>query len=204
MAMMMALMLAAATQGVAPRELNAEQVTSHGVSEDSRLPSDRDGIAFVMLTLDPVGRPIHCAVAKSSGFRALDSKTCATLTHYARFLPARDESGQPVASAYPTAMRGGVGVSGAPGYMIDMSVEVSKLPSDTVQPVAAVRQVLAADGTLESCEIERSSGSDKLDRLACRQAEGLAKLGPVKDAGGAPVRTLRVSRILFVERPRQG
>lgn len=200
--MMVSLMLAAAAQGAGPRALNAQEMNGYGVSGQAQLlPSDREGVTFVTLSLDPMGHPIHCDVSKSSGYRTLDAKTCATLLRHARFLPAHDEAGQPVASAYGTAMRWGVGIGGAPGYMIDMTVEVGRLPKDAGQPVTAVRQVIAADGLLESCGIERTSGFAPLDRIACRQAEGLAKLGPVRDAAGRPTRTVRVSRVLFVERP---
>ena len=201
MTILASLLLAAAAHG--PQLLDAANVNALGVYE-SHLPSDRDGDVYVTLTVTPEGRPIHCDVAHSSGFRSLDAKTCAAMLRRARFAPARDEDGQPVASVYGAGMRWGPYYAGTPGYLIDMTVEVGKLPADAQQPIVAIDQLIAADGTLESCGIEQTSGFTKLDKLACKQAEGMAKLGPVKDAAGHPVRTLRVSRILFVEKPNGG
>ena len=45
-----------------------------------------------------------CTVVKSSGSSALDARTCAIMQDRLRFLPGRDEDGQPVEDYYSSAV----------------------------------------------------------------------------------------------------
>ena len=45
-----------------------------------------------------------CTVTKSSGSPALDTRTCAIMQERLRFLPARDDQGQPVEDYYSSAV----------------------------------------------------------------------------------------------------
>lgn len=56
------------------------------------------------LELDPKGRITECDISKSSGSPLLDSTTCALLVTNARFKPAVNASGQPVAGEWRSAM----------------------------------------------------------------------------------------------------
>lgn len=56
------------------------------------------------LELDPQGRITECDISKSSGSPLLDSTTCALLVTNARFKPARDAAGNPVAGMWHSAM----------------------------------------------------------------------------------------------------
>jgi TonB family protein len=56
------------------------------------------------LELDPKGRITECDISKSSGSPLLDSTTCALLVTNARFKPAVNASGQPVAGEWHSAM----------------------------------------------------------------------------------------------------
>jgi TonB family protein len=49
------------------------------------------------MKVDPSGRVTECAVQQSSGFTLLDSQTCRIFQKRARFEPARDSIGRPVA-----------------------------------------------------------------------------------------------------------
>ncbi len=49
------------------------------------------------MTVDATGRVSDCTVVRSSGFKALDAETCKVVQRKARFAPARDEQGRPVA-----------------------------------------------------------------------------------------------------------
>jgi TonB family protein len=60
----------------------------------------QQGKVAVKLSLDKNGKPTSCAVVLSSGFEALDSRTCELALANARFNPARDASGKAVASTY--------------------------------------------------------------------------------------------------------
>ena len=191
-------LLMAAALGVAPKPADPQAIGRLGDLSGNDLPSVRDGVVFANVALDFMGTPMGCTVVKS-GSRWLDLRTCAGLMRL-RYVPARDEAGVPVASVYSTAVRWSTGGYGSPGYLVDETVEVGKLPAGAAQPVVAVRQVIDPDGSVESCEVDQGSGVAGLDRLACGQAEGLGKLGPVKDRSGKPVRTLRVSHIQFAQK----
>lgn len=56
-----------------------------------------EGSVGFTLTIDPSGRVIGCAIARSSGSPALDAATCGIMQRRARYTPARDSNGNPVA-----------------------------------------------------------------------------------------------------------
>ena len=60
----------------------------------------QSGSVGVLLRVDATGRAIDCKVQESSEDQRLDDKTCALLIERSRFEPARDDTGQPVASDY--------------------------------------------------------------------------------------------------------
>lgn len=53
--------------------------------------------AAFRLTVSPEGRVTGCSIQSSSGSATLDHATCAIMTPRARFKPARDAQGKPVA-----------------------------------------------------------------------------------------------------------
>jgi protein TonB len=55
------------------------------------------GTVGIKVTVDVTGRVSDCSVARSSGFKALDAETCKVIQRKARFSPAKDEQGRPVA-----------------------------------------------------------------------------------------------------------
>jgi protein TonB len=55
------------------------------------------GTVGIKVTVDPTGRVSDCSIAHSSGFKVLDSETCKVVHRKARFSPAKDEQGHPVA-----------------------------------------------------------------------------------------------------------
>lgn len=59
------------------------------------------GAVAARLDLDAQGVPTACKVTRSSGSTVLDETTCALMQARARFNPARDAAGKPVAGAYP-------------------------------------------------------------------------------------------------------
>jgi len=64
------------------------------------LRNEDQGTVTAKLAVDERGRVMRCEVSVSSGSDALDSRTCEILSNRARFEPARDESGHPVADTY--------------------------------------------------------------------------------------------------------
>jgi periplasmic protein TonB len=54
------------------------------------------GTVIADLTISATGRARVCRIARSSGYRVLDVKTCEILLLRARFTPAKDSLGRPV------------------------------------------------------------------------------------------------------------
>lgn len=52
------------------------------------------------MAVDEAGKPTSCAVFKSSGHDLLDRRACDVLMSRAQFVPAKDETGKPVASVW--------------------------------------------------------------------------------------------------------
>src|SRR5688500_16275429 len=63
----------------------------------SALRNEEQGTVRVRLSIDASGRVTNCSVTSSSGSSQLDSTTCRLLQRRARFTPARDNTGQPIA-----------------------------------------------------------------------------------------------------------
>jgi protein TonB len=69
------------------------------------LRMNHEGMVRFQLAIGVDGRVSSCTVTQSSGWPGLDSATCALVTKRARFTPAQDESGQPMAGSYSNAIR---------------------------------------------------------------------------------------------------
>lgn len=61
---------------------------------------EEQGTVGAVLTIDKTGRVSNCTIGSSSGSASLDRATCKILTERAKFSPALDAQGQPVASSF--------------------------------------------------------------------------------------------------------
>ena len=57
----------------------------------------RNGSAALRLVVSPEGRAVSCRVVRSSGDASVDALVCQLTQQYARYRPARDAAGRPVA-----------------------------------------------------------------------------------------------------------
>lgn len=62
------------------------------------MQAGEQGAVTVKLAIDTTGGVAACDIVRSSGSRSLDAETCRTVKRRARYSPATDERGQPVAS----------------------------------------------------------------------------------------------------------
>lgn len=58
----------------------------------------RGGLTSLRFRVDEQGRASDCVVRRSSGTASLDAKSCEIITQRARFTPARDKEGRPMAA----------------------------------------------------------------------------------------------------------
>jgi TonB family protein len=144
-------------------------------------------VTWADLFVDLSGRVDRCTIVVSSGSSLADRTACERAERMARFAPARDESGRPVAAL----VRQGFAVNRAlPAADVDFALVVDRAPPGAV---ADLRIVADAAGKVETCAIETSSSSAPLDRAGCAAVTGVAR-PVVLDAAGAPVRAMsRVS-----------
>jgi len=64
------------------------------------IPKRAQGITDYRLSVNAAGGVDKCDIERSSGNAALDAATCRVITRRARFRPALDQAGRPIASTY--------------------------------------------------------------------------------------------------------
>lgn len=71
----------------------------------SAIRAEEEGVVGISLRIDADGRIDSCTVTASSGHASLDQATCRLYQRRARFTPARDDAGTPVASTFTDRVR---------------------------------------------------------------------------------------------------
>lgn len=69
------------------------------------LREERAGTTRFRVSIGPDGRVTDCQITGSSGHADLDEATCKNVTRRARFKPALDSAGNPIADSYSNAVR---------------------------------------------------------------------------------------------------
>ena len=95
-------MLALAQAATAPPPVRARARTNlvsyvRGYDWPSAVPTNFRGDTAFTLDVGPNGRVTGCRITQSSGLSIIDATTCRIMYSRARFSPARDAGGQPVA-----------------------------------------------------------------------------------------------------------
>jgi protein TonB len=68
------------------------------------LREGNEGTSAFRVTVGTNGRVSACEIVKSSGHPGLDAATCKAVKARARFAPATDENGEPVAGTYSNSV----------------------------------------------------------------------------------------------------
>lgn len=96
---------AASVPAIPPRPIGSPGASFGRDSYPSgSLKRGEEGRAVVSLTINRRGRVRRCRVTSSSGYRALDRRTC-RVARRLRFEPARDAAGDAVRSTYTLPVR---------------------------------------------------------------------------------------------------
>jgi TonB family protein len=69
------------------------------------LRAKASGVLTFMLSIDTMGKVTGCTVTATSGNQLLDDTACQKLVERARFRPATDQAGQPIAATYYNRVR---------------------------------------------------------------------------------------------------
>lgn len=103
------------------------------------LRADEQGRVGFQVEIDAKGAVTGCTIVSTSGSAVLDAATCDAVRANARFAPARDAAGKPVASRWKQATRWAL----------------PELPPMPIASFASVARLdIAADGTLNGCTAE--------------------------------------------------
>lgn len=87
-----------------PRGTPGEWVTSEDYPA-ADIRAGNQGTTGFRLDVDGSGKVTNCTITSSSGFPSLDSKACQMLTRRARFSPAKNGSGEGMATTYSNRVR---------------------------------------------------------------------------------------------------
>ncbi|WP_169817022.1 energy transducer TonB [Paraurantiacibacter namhicola] len=138
----------------------------------------REGNVSFMLQVGPDGRPIGCTVTESSGSADLDAAACDALMQRARFDPARDDAGKPIASTYRNR--------------IMWKLDTRDLPEPTV---IETYLIVGTNGEVEECGVTKAEGGfGPRARMFCETA-GQARYVQQRDEDGNPVRMRVTTRV---------
>jgi len=121
-----------------------------------------------------------------------------------RFVPAADDQGQPIYSAYSDRFVWTIPGSGfvPPPKIPDIEVVLNKLPGDRRKElVVEVILLFDSEGKILKCRAERNKNLTVFGDLACQQAMTLPTPTPVVDGAGQPVRWLERFTVSFSASP---
>lgn len=147
----------------------------------SALREEGQGVVRFVLDIDANGVPVKCTVTQSSGRADLDETACQLVSERARFEPATDSHGRPVAATYANSVI----------WQIPGSHSVP-MPGELVTSL-----VVEKDGTVSSCSVETATG--QFEPARTQVCEQTGRFDPVVGADGKPVR-IRIRTSMKFER----
>ncbi|MCD2316339.1 TonB family protein [Sphingomonas sp. IC-11] len=160
------------------------------------LDKGQKGTVNFSIAVDATGAVYRCEIVRSSGTPSLDERACLLMKRNGRFKPALDKHGNPIPSEHTRRIAWDTKAPLTSSY--DVVATVQALASGKKAADFSVRQIVSADGTVESCGIERSSGDADIDRQACKLASQLLPPRKIRAADNTPIRGLRVSRLALL------
>ncbi|MBV7259782.1 energy transducer TonB [Erythrobacter crassostreae] len=147
-----------------------------------------EGMVEFELTVNAAGDATSCEVIESSGYEALDTKTCETAVARAKFEPGTDETGMPVESKHR-----------------DRQVWSKREPEFAGSATIHVRYNVAKDGEVSDCDVVELSGeiSDRMrqtfEREPCPGMNRPAR-SVYRDEDGNPIaKTIELQVIVKAE-----
>lgn len=150
-----------------------------------------EGTTAFTLDIGPDGKILRCNVTGSSGSAVLDETTCATVTSRAKFAPAKDRKGRPVADQFSRKITWRLPDTGA--------VNIGEFPQRHYTELD-----VNENGEVEACRIGGFvTGRDKVrySQDPCNWDQNKRR-SPVLDAAGKPIKAKVVETLEIVITPR--
>jgi TonB family protein len=138
------------------------------------IPGDRRVAAKLSVT--ETGQVTDCTITRPSGVNGFDAVVCFLLETNARYEPAKDAAGQPVAS------QDQVSFTIKPLPPLQVSYPAEPFVNDQEGTTVLTLQ-MKSDGTVEKCTVKKSSRSKALDDASCDIAD-FDRWLPPKDSSG--------------------
>lgn len=185
------------TEVRAPEPIKPEGWIRYTDYPDDALRQGQVGMTWFDVLIDDAGQPFGCKTVSSSEVKSLDEVSCRLMMQRAHFQPARDQFGTVVPSVFRRSANwtlDGNGRRSAPP--VDLLLTVNKIPEGT-KPEVVVNTVESPDGRSEACSVATSSGSDRLDKIACESMSGVQMVDPLVGPTGLKVRAVRARRVAF-------
>jgi hypothetical protein len=153
------------------------------------------------LMVDPNGIPVSCVVTGTSGSDEVDKVACSSLMARARFFPARDGQGDPIAEARHGHIRWHPEKTGSNQYSTPPEILVkTPLITDLEHREHVTVDLIYDDlGDIEQCIAVERSGISQLNADACTIASKTGTFGPVRGGRGEMTRGLRDIDLVFIK-----
>jgi hypothetical protein len=164
------------------------------------LVSERGGVAYT-IDVSPDGALLRCETPEKTG---LDRKICEILTKNARFLPAKDDQGNPLFGVYD-----GFANFALPGKdrrqdRSKLAITVDRLPEGVTSPAYA-RVAFLVDGAGAISQCASTTGErrrfmqtvESLGPAACDKVMKEYRPAPVRNAAGDPVPSVQTVTVRF-------
>jgi hypothetical protein len=135
---------------------------------EEALKKNQLGLVAFALEVDSDGRASACHIRQTTGFWALDNRTCSLLIERARFRPNQPGIyyGRFMWQNPRVTEEGWEAIVDQVGLPVRAKIMVKSLPADYREP-ALVRVHF---DTPRECRVEQTSGNAAIDRIACQQA----------------------------------
>lgn len=188
-------------RGASPRDLVewARQIQMDYPT--AALRNEEEGTVTMQIRIGANGRVQACEITGSSGSAALDEGACQGMQRYARYDPARNSAGEPIASSTAQSVRyvlpdGGWDANGfKPAILINgRDVRERIFDEDFVSAIetapgdkALFALTIDPTGNPTGCGMIFSTGDGALDRETCAALMEEAEFSPAKAADGTNV-----------------
>jgi len=136
----------------------------------SALALRQEGVVVAAFRIDPNGKVTSCNIAQSSGSEALDQRTCEIVIKRFQYSPARTARGQAV-EEWRT-------------QKFNWKLPAGSLNNTGLSKHGELLVYIAKDGSVESCEVSKSSGDRLWDMKMCKFVSVNRKFEPVRDRMG--------------------
>lgn len=147
----------------------AQWITSDDYPADA-LRSGATGVVNFTLAIDETGKVTDCSVTETSGNQSLDDATCALMMARARFSPARDRAGQPVAWAFHRRVNWQLPHASREIWTLDQIRFATPTNTQILSQIASDHSMDAVVKRLKSLGITFERGTSQLDTATIPEA----------------------------------